>query len=241
MKADLMAPKTRYLKLPFCFDERRLGADLAKIREGEWIAHANTSAYEKDWRCVPLRSVEGRSDNILSIDGVNYRDSEILSRCPYFREVIDSFQCEKTSVRLMEMGPGSTIKLHKDRGTSFEGGTARIHVPIMTAPAVLFTVEDEDVHFSVGNAWYLNASCLHGVRNESDIPRIHLMLDCVVNPWLEKIFLDSGFEPDEKPKYGDPSIDDKNVGSLIAMLLELNTEAAREVVEKLTAIRAGQS
>lgn len=236
-----MAPKTRYLKLPFFFDVYRLGGDLAKIREDEWIAHANTSAYEKDWRCVPLRSLDGRNDNILSIDGGDYRDSEILSRCPYFSEVIDSFRCEKTSVRLMEMGPGSIIKLHKDRGTSFEDGTARIHVPIKTAPEVLFTVEDEDVHFSVGNAWYLNANCLHGVRNGSEFGRIHLMLDCVVNSWLEKVFLDSGFEPDEKPKYGDPSIDDENVASIIAMLCEQNNDAARKMAEKLAAIRAGKS
>ena len=229
--------RTRYLRLPFLFDIPRLNGDLEKIDEKMWIAHVNTAAYAGEWRCVPLRSVDGRSDHILSLPDMLYDDTAILDRCPYFREVIDSFECDKTSVRLMAMAPGSRIMMHRDPGTSFEDGVVRLHVPIVTAPKVLFTVEDEDVHFSAGHTWYLNANCLHGVRNESARPRIHLMLDCIANPWLEQIFLDAGFEPDEKPKYGDPAITDGNVTEVIAGLQALDTQAGRELAAQLTAIR----
>jgi len=232
-----MTDKTKYLKLPFSFDVCRLNEDLMKIKEAEWIAHPNTFDYEAEWRCVPLRSVDGRQDHILSLSDVHYQDTDILGRCPYFREVIDTFQCEKTSVRLMAMGAGSRIKMHKDRGTSFENGMTRLHVPIATEPEVLFTIEDEDIHFSAGHTWYLNANCLHGVKNESKNPRIHLMLDCIVNPWLEKVFLDAGFEPNEAPKYGDPSINDQNVGAIISGLIAINTEAGRQMAERLAAIQ----
>ncbi|MDX8399824.1 MAG: hypothetical protein R8K20_06205 [Gallionellaceae bacterium] len=60
-----MPHKTRYLKLPLVFDIARLTEDLAKIKEEDWIAHVNTKAYDKDWRCAPLRSVQGRSDHIV--------------------------------------------------------------------------------------------------------------------------------------------------------------------------------
>jgi hypothetical protein len=66
----------------------RLMADLEKIEESEWIAHFNTAAYENEWCCAPLRSVDGRSDHIVSISDAFYQDTAILARCPYFREAV---------------------------------------------------------------------------------------------------------------------------------------------------------
>lgn len=229
--------KTRYLRLPFRFDLARLRADLDAIAPGEWLDHHNTAAYSKGWRCVPLRSVRGRSDHIVAQDSAEYADTPILARCPFFRLVMDTFECEKLSVRLMAMAPGTRIHMHYDTGTSFERGVARIHVPIVTAPEVLFMVEDEEVHFDAGQAWYLNADCLHGVRNDSALNRVHLMLDCVVNPWLEHLLAETGFTPEEKPRYGDPAINDGNVDAVIARLLDLDTDAGRAQAARLSALR----
>nr|HQT25981.1 aspartyl/asparaginyl beta-hydroxylase domain-containing protein [Burkholderiales bacterium] len=235
------APKTRYLRLPFSFDVVRLKDDVSKIHDGEWIVHANDAAYDMEWRCAPLRSVEGRADHILSLPGMRYEDTALLSRCQYIREVIDAFECEKTSVRLMALAPGSRINPHRDSGTSFEEGLARLHIPIVTAPEALFTIEGEEVHFPAGRAWYLNACCLHGVHNGSRQPRIHLMLDCVVNPWLEAIFLNAGFESGAKPKYEDASINDENVGAIIASLMDMDGETGKKLSGKLAAIRDAKS
>lgn len=233
----IMPRQTRYLKLPLRFDLPRLQDDLTRIRESEWIPHFNTDAYEDVWRCVPLRSLEGRTDHILSLSGVPYADTAILARCPYFQEVVDSFECEKTSIRLMALGPGARIRMHVDPGTSFEEGIVRLHVPIATSPAVRFLVEDEEVHFSAGDTWYLNAECRHGVVNDSPNPRVHLMLDCVANPWLERVLLEAGFEPAEKPKYGDPSINDNNVSAVIARLMALEGDAGLRLAQELAVIR----
>lgn len=230
-------PVTRYLRLPLSFDVARLHADLAQIQETDWIAHFNTQAYEKEWRCAPLRSMDGRADHIISLPDVHYGDTALLARCPYFREVIASFKCEVTSVRLMAMEAGCRIKPHRDNGTSFEDGVARLHIPIATTPEVLFTVEDEEIHFSAGHVWYLNAACMHGVYNGSSQPRIHLMLDCIVNPWLEQMFAAAGFAPKAKPKYGDSSINDGNVTAIITSLLAMENSGSRQLAEKLAAIR----
>ncbi|MDO9271264.1 MAG: aspartyl/asparaginyl beta-hydroxylase domain-containing protein [Methylobacter sp.] len=232
-----MIHKTRYLKLPFFFDACGLNKDLKKIRKTEWIEHFNAAAYENAWNCVPLRSLNGRQEHILSLSDMHYEDTDILRRCPYFQGVIDTFECEKTSVRLMALGAGSRIKMHTDKGTSFEDGMARLHVPIVTTPDICFTIEDEEVHFSAGFTWYLNANCLHGVNNKSRSPRIHLMLDCIVNPWLEKVFLDAGFIADAPPKYGDPSINDKNVVAIISSLTAMNNEPAKQMAARLIAIQ----
>lgn len=181
-----------YLRLPLAFDVQRMRAELDAIGEDAWIGHFNTGDYEGGWRCVPLRSVEGRADHILPIEGARYADTAWLDRCPYLREVIGSFQCEKTSVRLMALEPGALIREHRDPGTALEQGITRIHVPIATTPETIFRIEGEVVHFAAGHAWYLNASCLHGVENRSATPRVHLMLDCVTNSWLEEMFLAAG-------------------------------------------------
>ena len=81
---------TRYLKLPIAFDLARLQEDLQRIASADWIGHFNTSAYEKGWGCVPLRSVEGRTDHIMPVNGGRSEDMSILARCPYFRQAIPS-------------------------------------------------------------------------------------------------------------------------------------------------------
>ncbi|MGZ5018300.1 MAG: hypothetical protein ACXV8U_21230 [Methylobacter sp.] len=63
------------------------------------------------------------------------------------------------------------------------------------------------------------------------------MLDCIVNTWLEKVFLDASFEPNGASKYGAPSINDQNVGAIISGLIATNTEVGRQMAEKLAAIQ----
>jgi quercetin dioxygenase-like cupin family protein len=235
-----MKQPSRYLKLPFSFDLVRLQQELAMLQSAEWVSHFNTHAYEKNWTCLPLRSVDGRLDHIMPVESSSFQDTPILARCPYLREVIDSFQCEKTSVRLMAMDPGAVIKEHRDEGTALEDGITRLHIPIQTAPQVLFRIDGEEVHFSAGDTWYLNASCLHAVENRSHQSRVHLMLDCISNAWLEETFLAAGWVPRVKSIYPDPSVNDSNVQQVIEQLRANGLEAGLRLADQLQAIRSGQ-
>lgn len=225
-----------YLKLPFSFDVARLQHDLALAVQTPWIKHFNTQAYEKDWSCIPLRSVDGRIDHILPIESQQFRDTEILDHCLYFREVISQFQCEKTSIRLMSLGAGAVIREHRDEGSSLEDGITRLHIPIQTSPEVMFAIEHHSVHFSAGDTWYLNASCLHGVRNDSQKARVHLMLDCVSNSWLEQVFTKAGWVPRPASRYPDPSINDGNVAQVIERLREAGFPTGLQLADELEAI-----
>lgn len=230
--------RTRYLKLPFHFDIDRLNLELDNVLSSEWINHFNTRDYENGWSCAPLRSVDGRLDHIMSISDENFLDTDILKRCPYFQDVLNQFHCEKTSVRLMSLEPGGVIKPHTDPGTSFEDGLARLHIPILTDPHVQFVIDGEAIHFSRGATWYLNASCTHAVTNHSTTPRIHLMLDCIPNPWLQQIFDDAGFVPKDKPKYRDVSINDDNVTEIIERLRAIGSATSTQMANELSAIHA---
>lgn len=209
---------TPYLKQPFAFDVARLQDDLRRVGPSEWISHLNTSAYETGWSCVPLRSIEGRTDHIMPVEGGRFGDTPILARCPHLRHAIDQFQCENTSIRLMGLEAGAVIHEQRDAGGTLEDGLTRLHIPVQTSPLVTYRIEGEEIHFSAGDAWYLNASCLHGAHNRSTQARIHLMIDCVTNPWLTQLFRDAGGVLRESPPYGDPSIHDGNVLQVIAAL-----------------------
>jgi hypothetical protein len=225
-----------YLRLPFSFDVAKLKHDLALAVQAPWINHFNTRAYEEEWSCIPLRSVGGRMDHILPIESEDFQDTEILQQCAYFREVIAQFQCEKTSIRLMSLAAGGVIKEHRDAGASLEDGITRLHIPIQTTPEVMFTIDHVPVHFSIGDTWYLNASCLHGVRNDSTHARVHLMLDCVSNLWLEQVCRQAGWISRPPLRYPDPSIHDGNVAEVIERLRQAAFPAGLTLADELEAI-----
>ena len=230
-----------YLKLPLSFDLTQLRQELAQIvAVYPWVSHFNTNAYENNWACIALRSVGGVSDHIMPLDGADFQDTAALAASPYLQQVMACFECDKTSVRLMVLAPGGVIKEHKDQGASLDDGLTRLHIPIQTAPEVLFYIDGQAVHFTAGDTWYLNASCLHGVVNASTQPRVHLMLDCVTNPWLQAVFTASGGALRPPPPYGDPAITDHNVEAIMASLRAAGHAAGAHLADKLQAIYASR-
>lgn len=231
-----------YLKLGLSFDTAPLQAELDLMLATEWIDHYNTTAYASGWQCIPLRSVDGRLDHIIALDSEAYAPTVILQRCPHFQWVLAAFECELRSVRLMSLAPGARILPHRDPGTGYEDGVARLHVPVCTEPEVLFHIDGQTVHFSQGDTWYLNANCLHAVENRSAANRVHLALDCVPNDWLDALFAQAGYRAPPKPRYGDRNINDANLALVIASLRESGTPAALRQADRLHALgRGGQS
>jgi len=233
-----MSAPSRCLRLPLSFDVQRLQHELQGIEDSPWISHFNTGAYDRGWACIPLRSVGGSLEHIVPVDGAQFSDTALLARCPYVREVLDAFECDKTSVRFMALEAGGVIREHRDAGASLDDGVTRLHIPVQTSPQVLFRIDGEDVHFSAGHTWYLNAACLHGVTNHSARPRVHLMIDCVTNPWLQRLFVAAGGVLRQPPPYGDPAIHDGNVLDVIAGLLAAGHDAGAGLAARLKATHA---
>lgn len=234
----MTAPST-HLQLPLSFDVARLQQDIARFLPTDWLAHFNTGAYENGWSVLPLRSAGGDARHIMPLDGVDYADTPHLARCPYLRQVIAGFGCEVGAARLMALEAGAVIREHRDPGTALADGVTRIHIPIRTSPQVLFRIGGTEVHFSAGHAWYMDASCRHAVENRGTAPRVHLVLDCVTNDWLEQLFASAGFVPKAPPKYGDASINDGNVEEIIASLRATGSPAVLAQAERLAAIHRG--
>jgi len=178
------------IKLPLCFEPARLKADLASIAPDAWTPHFNPREYQGDWRVVPLRSVGGKANHIYSDPTATLEDfvaTPILSRCAYFQEVLAGFACPMSSVRLLSLGAGSRIREHRDYMLEYAAGDARLHIPIVTSPAVEFYLAGQRVFMNEGEAWYLDFSQPHSVYNGGTADRIHMVLDCIVNDWLRSL------------------------------------------------------
>ena len=181
-------------QLPISFSIEKLQNDLQTCETNLWTPHFNTNRYEGKWTSVSLRSQSGLETDILSFADKEYKNTPLLDSCPYFKEIMDWFECEKEAVRLLRLGPNSEIKEHVDNDTSYEDGFFRIHVPIVTNSEVYFYVDKKLVPMKMGECWYANFQLPHSVQNKSSEPRIHLTLDCIRNDWSDELFSKMGFD-----------------------------------------------
>ena len=177
------------VRLPLSFDALRLQADLDQILSGEFIPHFNQRYYEGDWSAVPLRSVNGRADQIYPDPTAtqNFADTPLLERCPYVREVLVSLQVELQAVRFLRLKAGSEVKEHRDHNLSLEDGEVRLHIPVRTNDELEFVLDGKRVVMNPGEVWYHNFNTPHSVNNKGATDRIHLVVDCFVSDWLRQM------------------------------------------------------
>ncbi len=189
--------------LPLRFDVERLQADLAVLEELSWPPErpfimrtpflARTMTYhDGKWRGLALRSQGGdRERTDPGGPGLDaFADTDELARAPALREVLDSLDCEKRSVRLLLLPPGAEVQAHTDPYHGFRYGQVRLHVPIRTHTGVSMWFGDQDFHWPAGELWYADFGRPHAVENRSPVTRVHLVVDALVTPALLRLFPD---------------------------------------------------
>lgn len=219
-----------HLKLPFLFDPGLLEKDLTICLRQSWVRHFNQNDFSGNWSSISLRSLSGREDDIYSHPG-EYRNTPLLYKCGYFTHVLDQFQCEKESVRLLALGAGGIIKEHRDQKLAYEHGIFRIHIPVKTGPKVFFLVNKLNIQMNAGEVWYANFHLPHSVVNESNDARIHLIIDCRRNAWSDEWFGLAGYDFEEEKRsigYNNATLE-----KIIAELEMMEGEAARQMIHKL--------
>lgn len=70
----------------------------------------------------------------------------------------------------------SNVGLHGDGGPFLEQ-CHRIHIPIKTNKDVFYIIENKKYNWTVGNIYEFDNTRIHGVLNDSDEDRIHLMFN----------------------------------------------------------------
>ena len=187
------------LRLPLDFVPARLAADMAALSADGWIAHFVKQNYEGDWSVIPLRGPAGATHPVQMIysdpSRRDYADTPMLTASSFFREVLAAFRCPLQAVRLMRLTPGSVIKEHRDHELSFEEGTVRIHIPVVTNDGVDFRLNGRQCLMPAGSSWYLRLSDPHSVATGGAADRVHLVIDALVNGWVEALFSRALAEP----------------------------------------------
>jgi len=176
------------LHFPFRFDIERLKGGLAKVQPHEWVQHYNSQDYGGIWRGVALRSRTGSTGDLLAMTSLRFTDTELLERCPYFREVLSVFQFPLKAVRLLSLAPDSFIREHSDHALGYDDGEIRVHIPIQTNPGVEFYVSGERLLLEEGHSYFVNVNLPHRVNNRGTSDRIHLVIDGEVNEWVHALF-----------------------------------------------------
>ena len=232
----------KFIQLTQQFDVIKMQEEVRALESVLWKPHYNNSHYEGNWTTLQLRSINGKIENSISIQGsalpknMAYENTILLEKCIYLQSVLNFFECEKMSVRLMNLHAGAVIKEHQDYDLNFEKGEARFHIPIQTNPDVSFFIEDEKIPMRGGDCWYLNLSLKHSVNNSGNTDRVHLVIDCKVNDWLKKLLceqaeLTATIDEEKEKTYNDPLDKIK----IIQQLRLMGTPVSKELADKLEA------
>ncbi len=212
--------------------------EVVRLEEGLWKDHYNRSNYEGSWSTLQLRSIDGQFENNLAKHpgAVNtFKDTVLMSHCPYIKTVTDFFKIEKTAIRLMKLDAAAVIKPHSDPDLNYEEGEVRIHIPVITNPQVFFYIEDERLLMEEGSCWYMNVSLQHKVSNQGTTDRIHLVIDGFVNEWLTQYFN----QPEHyKVEIKSPAVQEysrEDALKIIEQLRLMNTETGHKLADEMEA------
>jgi hypothetical protein len=180
-------------RFPIKIDLDRLRNELAQLEGSPWLSHYD-KALADGWTTIPLYSHDGTADNEESQrvgKWGQYKPTKYLDQLPYFKTIVEAFNCPCGRIRIMKLMPGSIIREHRDtyeEVSDFSFGQVRLHIPIVTNDRVVFTVSGKPIQMKAGRLYYVNFSKKHFVRNDGDHARTHLVLDLKVNDSLRKIF-----------------------------------------------------
>ena len=78
------------------------------------------------------------------------------------------------------MLPGASIYRHRDISQIFQK-SHRVHLPLVTHEDVKFFIDDIEYHFPVGKFYEFDNSRYHKVNNNSNVFRMHLIVDLLPN------------------------------------------------------------
>ena len=176
------------VRLDGSYDIKKLQLDLANAEQKYSSLPQSGPYHDGSWTGIALRNANGDYKTSVVFGGGSYSDTEVLTSCPYFKEIINNFPFTIGCARLLFVPAGKKIGEHTDTGLNWESGAIRIHIPIVTNEKVKFYIKDEQLHWKEGELWYGDFSLPHKLHNQSDITRVHLVLDCLVDEAFLALF-----------------------------------------------------
>ena len=180
-------------RFPMTFDVDRMRQEMRSAEAAcGWQDHYDPAL--AGWTALPLVARHGRMDGPESQRWGDVREfsrTPVVAQMPYFASILDAFKCPQGRVRVLRLKPGGTIAEHRDSGGEAAGyayNKVRLHVPIDTNDKVVFRLAGGDARMLPGRLYYCDFTQPHSVYNGGSQPRVHFVLDLVMNPFLRGLF-----------------------------------------------------
>lgn len=189
------------IKLDFKYDLNKVLEELHQI-ENLYLLKLR---FMKNWQGIPLRNSMGssqhdglelglsllRNGNKLSFQ--ECKNTEIMDKLNYIPELIENLKkylnTEIGMVRILKIPAKQHVGQHQD-GEIFDlenGQIYRLHFPLISHPNVKFIINNKNYYFEPGNAYYANVFYPHEIINNSEIDRVHLVVDVLANENIKKL------------------------------------------------------
>lgn len=149
-------------------------------RQEKYATHKNTNSYflyetNLEWNNTQEFLSECKSDN-----------EELLNLVePIIKTLEKIHDGVRGNVLIINLKAGTNIAEHRDNGYYLDRAR-RHHIPIITSDQTWFSVDSEKINMLEGECWEINNTRLHAVENNSNIDRIHLLIDIMPKKEIEK-------------------------------------------------------
>jgi hypothetical protein len=154
-------------------------------RQESFTTHENTFMYELisfDYSWRPGQKQKSKVVNTFSSPAQNQLEK-------IYEDLEKYVDGKVVHSEIISMKPNSRIRIHKDRGDMLYVAR-RFHIPLKTNDNTFFIVEDEQFFLKEGSVYELNNVKYHGVRNNSEEIRIHLIVDIFPKEYLDKVIFE---------------------------------------------------
>jgi len=242
-----------FVKLPIQSDITALIAEVSAIPDDVWRPHPEGMPGNS---ALALVAVGGNPSND-SVEGAMHPTLrlESLPSIVNIMAGLTGLGCPIGRSRLMRIDIESEVKSHVDTNR-YWWDHLRVHIPIITDPAVKFFVNEDSVHMAPGECWVFDTWQPHRVENPVNAPRIHLVIDTVGGagfwslidrqtgvvpadsplPVVEQVST-IAFETMNQPTVMPSAEIDRTLGDLLHQFAEVDLDAAVELDRQLIPFR----
>lgn len=140
-------------------------------RQNDYANHKDTTSYfiyktDLNWNVKQDFITETKSNDQVLLDLVE----------PIIKDLEKLHNGVRGNVLLIKLKANHNIPKHADDG-DYLVLSRRHHIPIVTSEDTWFGVGSEKVNMAVGECWEINNTRFHEVQNNSNIDRVHLLID----------------------------------------------------------------
>ena len=157
-------------------DKQLTDSFLNKLVENDWYVYdyRQPMGGMKDCNSIPLRhSSEYTSATIRNMPLYEKFEKELQDVLDYLKTF---YEFEEYVAFMARLQPNGVIDPHPDSGEFLEQ-IHRIHVPLQSNSACVYTVENIALNMKVGTVYEIDNMRVHGVYNKGDEYRIHLVIN----------------------------------------------------------------